>query len=657
MCGICGSWFGGPLSSGSANERLVGLMNDSIRHRGPDGEGLWSDASAGISLGHRRLAIIDLSETGRQPMVSASGRYVVTYNGEVYNFRELRSQLAQSGHVFRGTSDTEVMLAAIEQWGLDSAISRINGMFAIAVWDRRQHKLFLVRDRAGKKPLYYAIFNNRLLFASELRALILDPDLSREIDSQSVTELLRFGFIPAPRSIFRAARKLLPGTILEIGRDEGGGLSLAERTYWSVRELPDHVARFTGSYESAVDGLHALLRDAVRIRLESDVPLGAFLSGGIDSTLVVALMQEQAGSPVRTFTIGFEEKEYDEAVHARAVANALGTKHADWILAPRAALELVPEIAGIFDEPFADISQLPTLLVARMTRTQVTVALSGDGGDEWFGGYTRYQRFLRLWKWLSALPAPLRRAATLAAGGMARRLPEAITDLIDRRLRHSPGGTARRRLERATEILASDGRVQLYECLMSHWEEPRRVVRGSSSRRQLAEWMPHRADTLGQREWMMLLDAAWYLPDDILVKVDRTTMSVGLEARAPLLDHRIAAFATSLPESCKFDSRGGKRILRDIVDRYVSPSLTNRPKQGFSPPIGQWLRGPLRDWAEALLSAEALGRSGLLASDPVRIRWREHLEGRMDWSAALWDVLMFQSWHERHLGAAARRQP
>jgi asparagine synthase (glutamine-hydrolysing) len=588
-------------------------------------------------------------------MVSASGRYVVTYNGEIYNFRELRSLLAQSGHMFRGTSDTEVMLAAIEEWGMDSAISRFNGMFAVAIWDRRQRRLFLARDRLGKKPLYYATFDDRLIFASELRALLLDPSLSREIDSQSLTELLRFGFIPAPASIFQSVKKLMSGRILEFSRDEAGQLSFAERSYWSARELPAHVERFAGSYESAMDGLHALLRDAVKIRLESDVPLGAFLSGGIDSTLVVALMQEQAISPVRTFTIGFQEEEYDEAVHARAVAKALGTDHEDWILAPREALDLVPEIAGVFDEPFADISQLPTLLVARLTRTRVTVALSGDGGDEWFGGYTRYQRFLRLWKWLNLLPGPARQAAAKASSGMARHLPRHVADLVDRRLRHSPDGTLRRRLERAAEILASGGRVELYECLMSHWEEPQRVVRGSSASRQFAEWMPDRANTLGQREWMMLLDAAWYLPDDILVKVDRTTMSVGLEARAPLLDHRVAKFAASLPESYKFDSRGGKRILRDILDGHVSRSLTDRPKQGFSPPIGQWLRGPLRDWAEALLSVDALGSSGLLTADPVRTRWRDHLAGRIDWSAALWDVLMFQSWHGRHLGTPAGR--
>jgi asparagine synthase (glutamine-hydrolysing) len=641
MCAIAGCWSWRLRDAAARESKLVQAMTLSLAHRGPDGFGHWEDAESGVFLGHRRLAIIDLSPAGHQPMHSHSGRYVVTFNGEIYNFRELRARLAAAGQEFKGGSDTEVMLAAIEQWGLDAAVDKLNGMFAIALWDRESRKLSLVRDRLGKKPIYFSTAGNRLLFASELRALLLDPEVQRDIDPGSLAEFFRFGFVPAPRSILAQVRKVLPGEILEVTRGLGGSLVTTQRRYWTPRELPGRVESFRGEYDAALRELRRLLSDAVRIRLESDVPLGAFLSGGIDSSLVVAMMREFAAGPVRSFTIGFEEKDFDESTHARAVAKVLGTDHTEVRLKSTDVLDLVPFIARVFDEPFADVSQLPTLLVSKVAREFVTVALSGDGGDEWFGGYTRYLRQDKAQAAMRAVPGFLRRASASVLSSLSQFAPGG--------LRLGSADSLRRQMNRGAQLLRATTAEMLYECFLSHWEDPAEMVTGRPAYRPLSEWAPAGGSRPDSHLWMMLIDAGCYLPDDILVKVDRTSMSVALEARSPLLDHRVASFAVSLPDAFKFDARGGKRILRDLAASFVPRDILERPKQGFAVPLGQWLRGPLRDWAHERLAAPELARSGLLVDQEISRRWQQHQQGEWDWSATLWDVLMFQSWYREFM--------
>jgi asparagine synthase (glutamine-hydrolysing) len=641
MCAIAGCWSWRLRDAAARESKLVQAMTLSLAHRGPDGFGHWEDAETGVFLGHRRLAIIDLSPAGHQPMHSHSGRFVVSFNGEVFNFRELRAQLTAAGHVFKGGSDTEVMLAAIEQWGLDAAVDKLNGMFAIALWDRESRKLSLVRDRLGKKPIYFSTAGNRLLFASELRALLLDPELKRDIDPGALAEFFRYGFVPAPRSILAPVRKVLPGEILEVTRAADGTLTTTQRRYWAPRELPASVQSFRGDYDAALGELRHLLSDAVRIRLESDVPLGAFLSGGIDSSLVVALMREFAAGPVRSFTIGFEEKEFDESIHARAVAKVLGTDHTEVRLKSTDVLDLVPSIARVFDEPFADVSQLPTLLVSKVAREFVTVALSGDGGDEWFGGYTRYLRQDKAQAAMRSVPAFLRAASAGVLSSLSQFAPGG--------LRLGSGDSLRRQMNRGAQLLRASTPEMLYECFLSHWEDPAAMIAGRPAYRPLSEWAPAGGSGRDSHLWMMLIDAGCYLPDDILVKVDRTSMSVALEARSPLLDHRVASFAVSLPDAFKFDARGGKRILRDLAASFVPRDILERPKQGFAVPLGQWLRGPLRDWAHERLAVPELARSGLLVDHEISRRWQQHQQGEWDWSATLWDVLMFQSWYREFM--------
>lgn len=653
MCGIAGCWSLDVAENVLSVRQAVQRMTAALRHRGPDGAGLWSDDAANISLGHRRLAIIDLTESGRQPMHSESGRFVLTYNGEIYNFRDLRAKLIQAGHAFRGGSDSEVLLAAIEEWGVAGAVQRSNGMFAFALWDRRERQLTLARDRLGKKPLCYALTSKRLTFSSDVRSVIHDVAIDCDLDVASVSDFLHFGYIPAPRSIFSSVAKLSPGEIVIIREGAAGALVAKSERYWAPGFLPDRLKQFEGSYDSAREILRSLLTDAVRKRLESDVPLGAFLSGGIDSTLVVALMKEAAISTVRTYTVGFGEREYDEAEHARRIADFLGTEHTEWRLDPSEALRLVPEIAGIYDEPFGDSSQLPTVLLSRITRDHVTVALSGDGGDEWFGGYARYQRFLQVQRVSALMPRQFRTFLAATARAMAPIASSSSAKWLESLLRISPTGTSRRRIDRSAELLSASDREGLYDLFVSHWSEPQQVIRNSQSPRRIGAWAPQRAKELGDLSWMMLVDGASYLPDDILVKVDRATMSVGLEARAPLLDYRVAEFAATLPESFKFDGHSGKRILRDLLYDFVPRELVDRPKQGFGVPLAQWLRGPLRDWAEDLLSVPSLRDSGVLMADPIRVRWEAHVAEQADWSVPLWDILMFQSWRRGLAGDLA----
>lgn len=651
MCGIVGFWSPDGLRVDDAHASLR-AMAAQIRHRGPDDEGTWLDGEAGIALGFQRLAIIDLTSTGHQPMISASGRYVVVYNGEIYNFQELRRELESHGARFRGRSDTEVLLAGVETWGLRGTLERCNGMFAFALWDRAERTLHFARDRAGEKPLYYGWLGRSLVFGSELKGLRAHPDFRAPLSRDAVAVFLRRGYVPSPYCIYEGIRKLPPGTTLSLRLDPCRPVSLDEPVaYWSARDVAERglADPYRGTAEDAVDALDALLSDAVRMRMVSDVPLGAFLSGGTDSSTIVALMQAHTASPIRTFTIGFQDETSNEAPYAAAVARHLGTMHTELYLTPAAALAVIPHLPDIYDEPFADTSQIPTYLVSQMARRHVTVSLSGDAGDELFGGYRRHRLGPAIWRGIGWLPVTWRRrvaralapsADSSAAVGIMNRLTRGLTgkrNLVER-------------LRQTADILPAESPAALYHYMMSLWKHPGDVVPG-------ARELPLPATSDGQRpdlggaasSIMMYLDTVAYLPDDILVKLDRASMSVSLEARVPLLDHRVIEFAWRLPVSLKLRQREGKWVLRRVLDKYVPQHLVNRPKRGFHMPVADWLRGPLRGWAEALLDENKLRQDGMLDPQPVLRKWREHLTGLNRWDYHLWTVLMLQAWKDSTL--------
>ncbi len=616
-------------------------MNKTIAHRGPDGDGIWTDTVAGIALGHRRLAIVDLSPTGVQPMHSADGRWVVTYNGEIFNFGDLRTELARAGVQFRGTSDTEVMLEGFARWGVRETLMRLVGMFAIALWDRKERTLWLVRDRLGVKPLYYACDGTRLVFGSELKALRAAPGFAPSIDRDALVAYFRHANVPGAATIYRESRKLLPGTLL-VWRE---GSEPSTEIYWSARTAAERGRAHWNApvdRDGAVETLDALLRDAVARRMVADVPLGAFLSGGIDSSTVVALMQAQSSRPVRTFTIGYDRTDYDEARHAAAVAAHLGTDHTELRVDPSLARDVIPLLPEMYDEPFADASQIPTYLVARMTRAHVTVALSGDGGDEVFAGYNRHVWASRLER-LVRLPHGLRRFAACALRTAPAGILEAL--LLPIPAARRPVRPAEKAAKLAALLEADDAQA-LYRELVSQWPDPAGLVPGAheglgpADDPGIAESIPE----FGPR--MQLLDTLGYLPDDVLTKVDRATMAVALEARNPFLDHRVVEHAWTLPPEFKVRDGAGKWILREVLSRYVPRSLFERPKMGFAVPVGEWLRGPLREWAEDLLAPAAIAADGILDPAPVARAWRAHLDGA-DRTYRLWTVLMFRAWQKR----------
>lgn len=657
MCGLTGFW---------ALERLAQpldvaarRMADTLVHRGPDDAGVWVDEAAGLALGHRRLAILDLSPAGHQPMVSSSGRYVIAFNGEIYNHPDLRTELEKlgaGGTAWRGHSDTETLLAAFEAWGIEPTLRRLVGMFAIALWDRETRTLTLARDRMGEKPLYYGCARGALVFGSELKALRAFPGFDNALERRALALYMRHNYVPAPWSIYQNIWKLPPGCYVQFSRR---GLTFAGspapvgrgqvKAYWSLQEVAQAALAepFAGSEAEAVDELDRLLRQSLAGQMIADVPLGAFLSGGVDSSTVVALMQAMSARPVQTFTIGFHEGEYDEAQHAKAVARHLGTDHTEWYVTPKDALDVIPKLPALYDEPFADSSQIPTHLVSMLARRKVTVSLSGDGGDELFGGYKRYFLATALWKRLGAVPLPLRRFAAgsirLLAPATWDRLYRAMSWALPPRYRlRLPGD----KLHKGAGMLAAEYPEMVYLPLVSHWKKPTAVVLGaeepSTPITNPAEWLA--CSDFEQR--MMYLDAITYLPDDILVKVDRAAMGVSLETRVPLLDHRIAEFAWRLPLRMKIRDGRGKWLLRQVLYRYVPRELIERPKMGFGVPIEHWLRGPLREWTEELLSEARLKREGFFDPAPIRQRWEEHLSGRRNWAYYLWDVLMFQEWRE-----------
>lgn len=648
MCGFAGFLDRDARLRPTEWKATLERMGSAVRHRGPDDSGTWMDPSAGIALTFRRLSILDLSPLGHQPMESVSGRYVLMFNGEVYNFAELRAELTALGHGFRGQSDTEVMLAAVTQWGVRPAIERFNGMFAIVLWDREDRVLYFARDRAGKKPLYYGTCNGVFLYGSELKALLAHPLFEPRIDHGAIALYLRYAYVPGPYSVYEGIRKLRPGTILRVdGRTEP-----EEIEYWSLRDVAERGVRnpFRGTETEAIREVEALLTDAVAKRMIADVPLGAFLSGGIDSSLIVSLMQASSSRPVRTFSIGFHEQAYDEAKHAKAVAAHLGTDHTELYASPQEVLDVVPLLPKIYDEPFGDSSGIPTYLVSKLAREHVTVALTGDAGDESFGGYNRHVWGHERWGSIARIPRSLRR---LAARGLELLSPDAwerlgSSGILPKRLRVRTLGVKAHKVARTLALGSGD---DMYIDLVTYWRDAGKLARGATEPPVLLTDRSRWARVDGLAERMMFLDMATYLPDEILVKVDRATMRASLEGRAPFLDYRLIELAWTLPVSMKIRDGRGKWLLRQLLYKYVPEALVERPKMGFAVPVDEWLRGPLRGWAEALLDERRLREEGLLDPIMVRSAWNEHLRGAKPCQDQLWNVLMLQAWLDEYRGA------
>lgn len=646
MCGIAGCLSLADRPSGDALRSMAEAMTTAVAHRGPDHGATWSDSAAGIGLGHRRLAIIDLSPAGHQPMVSRSGRTVITYNGEIYNFRELRQRLTDAGHSVPGQSDTSVLLEACELWGVEAAARAASGMFAFAHWDTYRRRLTLVRDRMGIKPLYWGRCGSWLLFGSELKALRSHSAWTGKIDRDGLAALVAYNYVPAPLSIHEGVGKVRPGHMVVIGEDG----AIRESPYW---KLEDAVAAGAAnslkeSDSSSIARLESLVRAAVRRHMVADVPVAALLSGGVDSSLVTAIMQQESDSPVRTYAVRFPDPDYDEADHAAAVAGAIGSDHTEITVDDGAARDVIPRLPTLYDEPFADLSQIPTTLIANEVARHVKVVLTGDGGDEMFGGYPRYFLTLDQMTVVNRLPGPMRRLAAATA----RALSAPRWDAVLRRLpRVGPYQWTSSRMAKGADVLAETSFIDAYRRTTVHWPEPDDLVHGGTE----PVGPLHRNGTVSRlsdpMRTMRWIDSATYLPDDILVKVDRATMSVGLEGRIPLLDSALVEFAWSLPASSCYRNGVGKWLLRQVLYRHVPRHLVDRPKMGFGVPMHNWLRGPLRDWAEDLLDARAMEAEGFLNPTPIQERWRQHLGGEVDWKYSLWPILMFQQWY-RSLGSS-----
>jgi len=623
MCGITG-FFKPPGESEQTLTQWGDAMNGTLRHRGPDDAGLWIDCAAGIVLAHRRLAILDLSPAGHQPMMSHCGRYVIAFNGEIYNFLDIRRELEKEGQWLISTSDTEVLVNACALWGVKPALCRLNGMFSFALWDRKEHTLALARDRLGKKPLYYGWSQDTFLFGSELKALCSHPGFTEKLDRSSLALFLRLGYIPAPHSIYQNIYKLPPGHFLNISIPQ---YRVSAEPYWCVKKTVERGGQdpFTGDLRRAADELDAMLRDSIRLRMLADVPVGAFLSGGIDSSLVVAMMQAQATSRVKTFTIGFSEVSHNEANYSAQVAEHLGTEHTQLCMSPREAQDTIPSMANIYDEPFADPSQIPTFLVSKLARKTVTVSLSGDGGDELFGGYREYIVGSHRWRVLRRL-LPLRALIGGCVKGM--------------------NAVANGRFRKIEQLMAVTTPEAMHHYHVSQWKRPADLVPDTIEHLTAFTDPNLWADAMDDTERMMYMDLVNYLPEDILTKLDRASMATSLEARVPFLDYRLVEFAWRLPLDFKIHRGQGKRILRLILARYVPPRLFERPKMGFGLPLDQWLRGPLRPWGEELLDSTKLKQQGIFNPVPVREAWTEHLSGKQNWAMKLWGILMFQAWQQ-----------
>jgi asparagine synthase (glutamine-hydrolysing) len=650
MCGVVAIW---QRQSGDLRSDVAAVaMSTAIATRGPDGEGVWLDPDGGLALAHRRLSVIDLSEAGKQPMVSPSGALVIAFNGEIYNFGELRSDLERDGAIssWRGHSDTEVLLAAVEIWGVEEALHRAEGMFAFAVWDRRDRSLILARDRMGEKPLYYGWSGSSFLVGSELKALQAFPGWQGQVDASALQLYMRYGYVPTPFSIYLGVRKLPPGTFVRIQDDCAIGELPRPRPYWSAVDTALQAVKFsTGDPAGVIHELDQHLSSAVRRQMVADVPLGAFLSGGVDSSLVVAHMQRLSSRPVQTFSIGFREHGYDEAQYAAAVARHLGTSHTELYVTPAETRDVIPLLPTIYDEPFADSSQIPTYLVTRLARGEVTAALSGDGGDELFGGYTRYVLGARLARWIETAPLILRKglarcltAISPANWDAAYRL---VAPVIPQSLAMTMPGHKLHKLASVIDALSPD---EAYRRLLSQWPDPEWLLASASAEAPTwADLEAGRAGGIDFVESMMLHDQLAYMADDILVKVDRAAMGVSLETRVPLLDRQLVEFAWRVPVALKIREGRGKWLLRQALYRHVPRDLIERPKQGFAVPLESWLRGPLREWAEHLLDRRRLREDGYFHPEHVWQRWNEHLSGTRNWQYGLWPILMFQAWQER----------
>jgi len=622
---------------------ILGDMIDSINHRGPDDKGVWVDTNNCVGLGHARLSILDLSNAGHQPMNSMSSRFTIVFNGEIYNHKSLRKELNNCGVLdWKGRSDTEVLLMGIEKWGIDLTLEKIIGMFAFAVWDKQQRTLSIVRDRMGEKPVYFGWINGNFVFGSELKALKQFPEFNNSIDRNSLSLFLRYSAVPAPHTIYEDIYKLEPGCSVSISPDN---YSIIKKTYWSTERLINkkHKCQFSGSTTDAVNQLESLLLDAVGLQMEADVPLGAFLSGGVDSSTVVALMQAQSNHQVNTFSIGFDNKMYNEADYARSVAEYLGTQHYDLYVTDKDALNTIPLLPDIYDEPFADSSQIPTYLVSKIAREKVTVSLSGDSGDELFGGYNRYIMTNNMWSKISRIPIWMR---AIIQKGIKHTSPDVLNILLSRSFnkKHSNIGD---KFHKGADVLLSNNIQELYLGLISQIKQPDNwVINAHEYKTPLSEKVGLFND-ISPIEGMMAYDMIGYLPNDILTKVDRASMAVSLETRIPFLDHRVVEFSASLPINYKIRNGVSKWVLREVLYKYVPKELIERPKMGFGVPLGDWLRGPLREWAEILLDSNRLKGEGFFNPIIVRQNWQDHISGKHNLEHQLWNVLMFQSWLER----------
>ena len=650
MCGFAG-FFSKQIASDDYSH-VAERMAATLEHRGPDESGSWSDASAGFAVAHQRLAILDLSRHGHQPMLSASGRWVLAYNGEIYNHLDLRKQLKSSCNTssWRGHSDTETLLACIDAWGIEETLSRVAGMFAFALWDRQERALTLARDRMGEKPLYYGWQNKTFLFGSELKALRTHPSFKSEVNRNALTLLLRHNCIPAPYSIYAGINKIRPGHTISFDfASNAENQDGREVAYWRLNDVVEQGIRhpFPGTESEAVEAMESQLSESIGAQMLSDVPLGAFLSGGIDSSTIAALMQSQSSRPIKTFTVGFADEGYNEASEARAVASHLGTDHTELTVTPEDALSVIPQLPSIYCEPFSDSSQIPTVLISKLVRQNVTVALSGDAGDELFGGYNRYLMANQVWRKIQRLPKIGRSSIAAILRGVPPsgwdRAYSVLEPLVPAGRRVSTPGD---KIHKLADVIGVDDQYGYYRRLTSHFPRPTDIVPGSNEPLSLVTDSSTAPEVDCFEHWMMAMDAKTYLPDDILVKVDRAAMASSLETRAPFLDHRVAELAWKLPIRFKVGGGITKGILRNILHQYVPKELVERPKMGFSVPLDRWLRGPLRDWAEDLLSQHRFESGGFFRPEPITKMWSEHLSGKRSWQYHLWTVLMFQAWLE-----------
>jgi len=646
MCGICG-YISSQVSHEDGLSDLKRMANQ-LALRGPDNKSYWQSEDAVVGLAHRRLSILDLSEEGHQPMISQHGKLIITFNGEVYNFQEIKHELETENKdvIFRGHSDTEVILAAIEYWGLKKALQKFNGMFAFALWNRETHELYLARDRMGEKPLYYGWVGKKFIFASTLNSLRQSTGFDPKVNHQALGLYLRHNYVPAPHSILNGVYKLQPGhTALLVTKSHE--LHLSTQPYWSLIDAYQTNNKISDdiSLNTATNELETLLCNSVTHRMISDVPIGAFLSGGVDSSLIVALMQSISARRVKTFTIGFSEPEFNEAQHAKTIAEYLGTDHTELYISADQAMDVIPGMASIYDEPFADPSQIPTYLVSKLASDSVKVVLSGDGGDELFYGYKRYFTFESYWKNICKYPVEIRNLLAR----LINIVPKPVWEILVR-LVHSIGISEKSRLTHVSKIyelsdmLTYNNYSNMYQWVVAHWKRPEDVISNYTSCNILTSDFSHWSNIDCFQEWMTYYDSMYYLPDDILVKLDRASMAVSLEGRIPLLDHKIVEYAASLPMHIKTNNGNGKQPLKNLLGKYLPSELYEKPKKGFAVPIDSWLKNGLRDWAEDLLSKEQLNNDGYFDSKVVREKWHQHKSGQRNWHNQIWIILMFQNW-------------